>query len=663
MARDEHGKLLVNKFAGTADPAANAALGTFPFSEGWDENYWPPGTGTISGPVVNAILRIISAVGVEVNLNGILEWDTSISYKDDAIVRGSDGALYQAQQAIDMPSDRLVDPTMDDDGSHWKLITERYLADQAAAQAGTDAVKLMTPALVRAAVNALIATVAQAQDANNNANLMTPQRVRNLITHILATAAQARAGRDVDVLMTPLRVRDAMTALLATTAQAQAGSDPSRLMTPVRVREAITYLIASQAEAEAGAVNNKLMTPVRVREAITYLIASQAEAEAGAVNNRLMTPARVQNFIDRNPPTVRRHDSPAITLDAATGAVVDTSSTLGSGVAKEFQPLLVAARARGGYSLGAEVTPLGNTVDVQVRKVNDTSFAVHAASGEIRMPILGDPNGLYMFTHLIGGRVYRRSLPVPTAGFAAGSAVGTTPLAGRISPSGATYWPVAGEESVLMVDIYERIYSFTNPLIASELGRIAGVVPHGNGGNVTGLAAHEVSGDMRLYSVTSYGRLVHINPENAGDGSGDYGVIAGNLPRGSGEEYEGLASHKGTLYGLRVSASVARLVVIDVSNPASSRVLTGNLLRGRVRNASLFSDGTSLYYFSDRNLYRLTTLTSSAAAASLVGTVTGIAASITGACVVTNFPSTQRMRLGNTGDSNADWNLKIRYTA
>lgn len=626
MARDEHGKLLVNKFAENAHPAANADLGTppFPFATGWDASFWPPGTGTISGPVVNAILRIISAVGVEVNLNGILEWDTSISYKDNAIVRGSDGALYQAQQAIDMPSDRLVDPTMDDDDSHWQLITERYLADAAAARRGIDTSKLMTPALVRQTILGMLATLAQAQDANNNANLMTPQRVRNLITHIFATAAQAQAGRDNDVLMTPRRVRDAITALLATTAQAQAGSDPSRLMTPVRVREAITHLIASQAEAEAGAVNNKLMTPVRVRD-----------------------------FIGRNPPTVRRHDSPAITLDAATGSVVNTSSTLGNGVAKEFQPLLVAARARGGYSLGAEVTPLGNTVDVQVRKVSDTSFAVHAASGGIQMPFPQNPNGLYMFVNTHGGPVYRRSLPVPTAGFA-GSSVGNSNV---LQVSGATYWPVAGEERLLVVGNW-AMYSFTNPLIISER-RFLGDVPTGNI-VVGGLAAHEVSGEMRLYGVSSHivSRLWRINPDNVRDGSGDYGAVSGNLPGGI-AIYTGLASHKGTLYGMYG----ARLVAIDVSNAANSRVLTGTLPGANVHRGSLFSDGTSLYYFGGRNLYRFTTLTSSAAAATRVGTVTGVPSGIAGACVVTNFPSTQRMRLGNSGDSNADWNLKIRYAA
>ena len=632
MARDEHGKLLVNKFAENANPAANADLGTppFPFATGWDASYWPPGTGTISGPVVNAILRIISAVGVEVNLNGILEWDTSISYKDDAIVRGSDGALYQAQQAIDMPSDRLVDPTMDDDGSHWQLITERYLADAAAARRGTDATKLMTPALVRDAVIALIATVAQAQDANNNANLMTPQRVRNLITHILATAAQAGRGNDNDVLMTPLRVRDAITELLATTAQAQAGSDPSRLMTPVRVREAITYLVASQAEAEAGAVNNKLMTP-----------------------------QRVQNFIDRNPPTVRRHDSPAITLDAATGSVVNTSSTLGNGVAKEFQPLLVAARARGGYSLGTEVTPLGNTVDVQVRKVNDMSFAVHAEAGDVEVPILGDPNGLYMFSNTRYVPVYRRSLPVPTASFALGASLGNR---GGSRSFAATYWPVSGQERILSFESLARLYAIDNPVRPAE-SRFLGTVPTGSI-SMRALAAHTVSGDTGLYGVASHvtSQLWRINPDDVDDVSGDYGRVSGNLP---GEAYVGMASHGGVLYALRIASigSVTNLVVIDVDTPASSRVLSGNLPGGVIGASCLFSDGTSLFYFSGRSLYRVTTLTASAAAATLVGTVTGTTGYIGGACVVTNFPSTQTMRLGNTGDSNADFNLKIRYAA
>ena len=514
MARDEHGKALIEKFARNAASGNADDLSSFPFATGWDQNYWPPGRSTISGPVVNAILRRISAVGAEVNLNGILEWDTSISYKDDAIVKGSDGALYQAQQAIDTPSDRLVDPTTDTDGSHWQLITARYLADLAAAQTGTDNTELMTPLRVRDAITALLATVDQAQEGSDTARLMTPRRVRDAITALLATAAQARSGNDNDVLMTPQRVRDAITALLATVAQAQTGTDPARLMTPRRVRDAITALLATVDQAQTGTDPARLMTPVRVRDAITALIASVAEAEAGAVNNKLMTPARVQNFIDRNPASVSRHDSPVITLDAATGSVVDTSSTLGNSVAQSFQPLLVAARARGGYSVGDEVTPLGGSVDVQVRKVSNSSFAVHAAAGDIQVPVVNDWGGIYFFESTSGSDVFRLRQPT---GWASATDLGRNTTRGITA---ATYWNNGSDQRILVLGHNQILYEILNPLRPDLMTEVGGT---GNGrlaftsGNVFSMAAHRVSNELRLYVIAGLSgrtpdRLVRINP-------------------------------------------------------------------------------------------------------------------------------------------------------
>lgn len=640
MARDEHGKALIEKFARNAASGNADDLSSFPFAIGWDQNYWPPGTGTISGPVVNAILRRISAVGVEVNLNGILEWDTSISYKDDAIVKGSDGLLYQAQQAIDTPSDRLVDPTTDRDGSHWQLITARYLADLAAAQTGTDNTELMTPLRVRQAITALLATAAQAQAGSDPATLMTPRRVRDAITALLATAAQARRGNDNDVLMTPLRVRDAITALLATAAQAQTGTDPARLMTPVRVRDAITALIASVAEAEAGAVNNKLMTP-----------------------------ARVQNFIDRNPPSVSRHDSPVITLDAPTGSVVDTSSTLGNSEPKEFQPLLVAARARGGYSVGNEVAVgyhLGDDMDIHIRKVSNSSFAVHCPAGDIQMPITGDPNGLYMFANTIT-RVWRDALPVPTAAFSLGSLnIGNVIR----STESATYWPVSGEEKIYIVSRATwHLYEILNPLAPADT-RDLGRLPTTVSSNATGLAAHEVSGDMRLYSIGNGHQLFRVNPADPDDETGDYGRVTGNITVSGAGGYHGLASHGDppVLYGLFTRGGTARLVQINIDTPSSSTILAGSMeITGTAD--SLFSDGTSLYFFTSTTtsiyLYRITSITPSVTR-TLVGQVSGAGSGfgIAGACVVRDFSRThQTMSLGNTGDSAADFNLKIRYAA
>ena len=463
--------------------------------------------------------------------------------------------------------------------------------------------------------------------------------------------------------MTPVRVREAITALLATVAQAQAGTDNATLMTPVRVREAITALLATVAQAQAGTDNATLMTPVRVREAITALLATVAQAQAGTDNATLMTPLRVKNFIDEN---VSRHDSPAITLDAATGSVVDTSSTLGNSVAQAFQPLLVAARARGGYSVGNEVAVgyhLGDDVDIHIRKVSNSSFAVHCPAGDIQMPIIGDPNGLYMFAGA-GGQVWRHSLPVPTAGFALGSLnIGRS--GGAIG--GATYWPETDEEKIFVLnDSNLRLYEIVNPRAPSdrrELGRL----PTSVSANTLGLAAHAVSNEMRLYAIGNGHQLYRVNPADPDDETGGYGRVTGNLTVFGAGGYKGLASHKGTLYGLFSEGPAGRLVAINVTTPSSSRGLTGNLtFTGHA--GSLFSDGTSLYFFTNSStslfLYRVTSL--SPVQTTLVGSVTGARAGvdIAGSCVVSGFPRThQTMSLGNTGGSGVDWNLKIRYAA
>ena len=605
MARDEHGKLLVAKFAGTANRAGNVALGTFPFSEGWDENYWPPGVSTISGPVVNAILRIISAVGVEVNLNGILEWDTSISYKDAAIVRGSDGALYQAQQAIDTLSDRQVDPIRDSDGSHWKLITERYLADQAAAQAGTDAVKLMTP----------------------------------------------------------VRVREAITAILATTAQAEAGTDATRLMTPVRVREAITAILATAAQARTGTDATRLMTPVRVREAITAILATAAQARTGTDATRLMTPARVQDAIRANPASVSRHDSPAITLDAATGAVVDTSSTLGSGVAKEFQPLLVAARARGGYSIGDEITVgmhLADDVDVQVRKVSNTSFAVHCPSGDVRVPFPTDPNGIYLFD---GASVFYLSA---ATGWISAVNIGAL----GVNTQGATYYVNGDDRRILLVDGQANLQEIRNPRIPGDIRRLGRLLNSAllataqradciasHNGSVYVIGFHGGSGVGRQ-RYTGF-RLARINPNNPSSTSG-YGYLSGFMPeRVPIGQWRGMTSHDGALYAVRwtQSGNIHRLYRLNTSTPSSSAAVLTLPSQGADPAVTLFSWSGTLYcWFGNGRLYSIATSPFSAA---LIGTFRGYK----GAAAVTGFPLTYEASLGNTGDSEADFNLKIRYAA
>lgn len=574
MARDEHGKTLTAKFAGTANPAGNADLQGFPFSEGWDENYWPPGTSTISGPVVNAVLRIISAVGKEINEYGILEWDAGLTYQQHAIVLGSDGALYQSQQASNVG----IDPTGDTDDSHWALITARYLASQTEAATGTDTEKLMTPARVRNAISGLIADVSEAQTENNNVNLMTPQRVRNLITHILATAAEARDGIENDVLMTPARVQDA---------------------------------------------------------------------------------------IQANPPSVSRHDSPVITLDAATGSVVDTTATLGTNaVAREFQPLLVAARARGGYSIGDEVVPLDGSVPASVRKVNDRSFAVHCTSGVVSVPDFS-ASGIYFFESTGETDVYRVRQPSDWDN-AADVGRNTTH-----SITAATYWDNGSDQRILVLGHNQVLYQITNPLRPDLMTEVGGT---GNGrlafttSSVFSLAAHRVGGELRLYVIAAVHpntRLVRINPNNPSDTSSPYGPISGNFvfPAGTVRGFLGMTSHQGNLYTIRRIDAIDRLIQVNIINPANSTIL-GSGDTGDPINA-LFSVDNRLFGISTpgvlpaRSVWEFTSHTQTSVVLVSRGQLPAGMENTGGAAVI----PAPIMRLGNSGDSTADFNLKIRYSA
>ena len=470
----------------------------------------------------------------------------------------------------------------------------------------------------------------------------------------VAAGGSAPPAGDWELLIPPSPLASATVAglvELATVAEAMAGTDTARAITA-------QGLVATIQKEAAGILDWRMNVTYSRYDLVVGSDGTLYQAVAGSTNVNPVTRANDSQWEEFSvAATVSRHDSPAITLDAPTGSVVNTSSTLGtSAVAQIFQPVLVAARARGGYSIGDEVTPLGGSVPATVRKVNDRSFAVYAAAGDIELQ-RANPNGLYIFGNNSPSSVWQHSLPVPTSGFALGATLANS---ANESFSGATYWPVAGEEKIFAVGANSTLLSFPLPWGAStSLGNVFGSTII-----TRGLAAHEVSGDMRLYGVRSHGanNLLRINPASAGDTTGDYGVVSGDLPGFQNGPYNGLSSHNGKLYGL-VGQNNNRLVDIDIANPANSTILTGDLPLNQ-SYGSLFSDGTNLFYLSGLNLYRISTLTSSAAAATLVGAATGTTRRVNAACVVSGLPPlTQTFRLGNTGDSTADFNLKIRYSA
>lgn len=238
--------------------------------------------------------------------------------------------------------------------------SERALASQAQAEAGTDNTTVMTPLRVAQSIAARVVSINR--NVLAGAGLSGGGSLDNDVTLALnpASYAEAVAGADNTKAMTPLRVAEVMADVVRTArqistgsgltgggnlssnrtlsldyasqAEAEAGVENTKAMTPLRVKQAIAALqddvatvvnsgtaitsspvtggytinanISSQSAAENGTVENTLMTPQRVHQAITarMVYASQAEAEAGADNGKLMTPLRVKQAIDSNLP-------------------------------------------------------------------------------------------------------------------------------------------------------------------------------------------------------------------------------------------------------------------------------------------------------------------------------------------------------------------------
>lgn len=76
-------------------------------------------------------------------------------------------------------------------------------ATTAEAQAGTNTLKWMTPALVKSFFDYRLATQAEAQAGTNNAKWMSPARVKAFYSYMAATESMAAAGTDTTHWMSP----------------------------------------------------------------------------------------------------------------------------------------------------------------------------------------------------------------------------------------------------------------------------------------------------------------------------------------------------------------------------------------------------------------------------------------------------------------------------
>ena len=115
MPRDADA-LKIRKWAESGDVATPESQG-LDRATGWPANYSQPNGDVPKREVMNQILMELSALGVESNTHGLLEWDSSIAYAHPAVVMGSDGQPY-----VSVTDNQGVDPVADNGNANWKLL-------------------------------------------------------------------------------------------------------------------------------------------------------------------------------------------------------------------------------------------------------------------------------------------------------------------------------------------------------------------------------------------------------------------------------------------------------------------------------------------------------------------------------------------------------------
>ena len=115
MPRDTDA-LKIRKWAESGDVATPESQG-LDRATGWPANYSQPNGDVPKREVMNQILMEPSALCVELNTHGLLEWDSSIAYAHPAVVMGSDGQPY-----VSVADSQGIDPVADNGNANWKLL-------------------------------------------------------------------------------------------------------------------------------------------------------------------------------------------------------------------------------------------------------------------------------------------------------------------------------------------------------------------------------------------------------------------------------------------------------------------------------------------------------------------------------------------------------------
>ena len=112
MARDPD-SLKIRKWAENGNVADPSTVG-ITRSDGWGTDYSAPGGKTPEREVFNELFRELTAMLVEINKRGVLEWDGGIFYGHPAAVMGSDGQVY-----LTVAGSFNVDPVSNTARSAW----------------------------------------------------------------------------------------------------------------------------------------------------------------------------------------------------------------------------------------------------------------------------------------------------------------------------------------------------------------------------------------------------------------------------------------------------------------------------------------------------------------------------------------------------------------
>ena len=116
MARDSDA-LLIRKWSESGDTSTPESQ-SITRSIGWGASYSQAGGDLPEREVFNQLLKELTALAVEINERGILDWSSSLTYTHPAIVFGSNSTIYLSVQ-----NSTNVDPTTDADRSHWRPFT------------------------------------------------------------------------------------------------------------------------------------------------------------------------------------------------------------------------------------------------------------------------------------------------------------------------------------------------------------------------------------------------------------------------------------------------------------------------------------------------------------------------------------------------------------